>query len=60
MRAIWCYLTYVSGATVDEQVRALVGAEVSELDTQRHRNRVYKLRERGRKALRLYSSAAER
>ena len=58
MRAVWCYLAYLSGATVDEQVRSL--SNEVELDGsrgepvssyQRRKNRVYKLRERGRRAL---------
>jgi hypothetical protein len=50
MRAVWCYLTYLSGATLDEQVRAADSA-TGVGDFRRKRNRIYKLRERGRKAL---------
>jgi hypothetical protein len=58
MRAVLCYIAYVSGAALDEQVRALdahAETEASASDdaaTRRLRNRVYKLRERGRRALR--------
>jgi hypothetical protein len=58
MRAVWCYVAYLSGATVDEQVRALsseaeLGRSCREpvSSYQRRKNRVYKLRERGRKVL---------
>jgi hypothetical protein len=59
MRAIWCYLAYMSGAPLEEQVRALRVDEglasdapnECAADSRRWRNRVYKLRERGRRAL---------
>jgi hypothetical protein len=59
MRALWCYLAYLSGSTLDEQVRALGGTTESDAEElavdpatwRRLRNRVYKLRERGRKVL---------
>lgn len=51
MKAIWCYLAYLSGATLDEQL-LLLDLKANGGDTRRQRNLVYKLRERGRKALR--------
>jgi hypothetical protein len=58
MRAVFCYIAYLSGATLDEQVRSLDTRAESEAGapddaaTRRLPNRVYKLRERGRRALR--------
>jgi hypothetical protein len=52
MRAIWCYWAYLAGATLEEQVRALGHGTALLADRKRARNRVYKLRERGRNALR--------
>lgn len=58
MRAVFCYVAYLSGATLDEQVRALEAGSEPETSPgedaareRRLRNRVYKLRERGRRAL---------
>lgn len=55
LRAVWCYLDYLSGATLEEQVQALTetedGAAVPGTDARRSRNRIYKLRERGHRAL---------
>jgi hypothetical protein len=58
MRAVFCYIAYLSGATVEEQIRALSSESPADDRQQpsdglerRRRNRVYKLRERGRKAL---------
>jgi hypothetical protein len=51
MKAVWCYLAYLSGATLDEQLFAL-DLKPSGGDGRRQKNLVYKLRERGRKALR--------
>ena len=59
MRAVWCYLAYLSGASLDEQVRALEVDDGHASDppshdadrARRYRNRIYKIRERGRKAL---------
>ena len=56
MRAIWCYWTYLAGATLEEQVRALGDGTTLLDDRKRARNRVYKLRERGRNALRELAS----
>jgi hypothetical protein len=60
MRAVFCYVAYLSGATLDEQVRALEACAEGATNTgdaaatreRRLRNRVYKLRERGRRAIR--------
>lgn len=51
MKAIWCYLAYLSGATLDEQLFVL-DLKGGDGDERRQKNLVYKLRERGRKALR--------
>jgi len=52
MKAIWCYLAYLSGATLDEQLFVLDLKPSGGGDGRRQKNLVYKLRERGRKALR--------
>jgi hypothetical protein len=65
MRAVWCYLEYLSGASIEEQLRTLGESEGAALDADpgtasdaRARNRVYKLRQRGRDALRAACAAA--
>lgn len=55
MRAVWCYLEYVSGATLEEQVRAVCGKD----GDRRSKNRVYKLRERGKRAIQTVCAALE-
>jgi hypothetical protein len=58
MRAVWCYLEYLSGATLEQQLGTFGESESAEASggagpasVGRARNRVYKLRQRGRTAL---------